>query len=848
MQSDRPRAASSSTHQQLHRTGGAYETTADHLKRDMALLQDLLTRALLSDKQNAERLQMAELRLAQCAALLMQAWERADGKTLEQLLEQAQREVIGAHAELSRQERIADSIRARMSERQAGNGGSRDNVALLPPQAAPELGDDLEANGPLKPGQTLANLDRLLSAIAKSEAHGVDILADAWRVDIVICVHNALQDVARCLMSVIRNTEPHHRVIVVDDGSSVECAALLREFAKAYPITLLRNYKRKGYTKAANQGLRASTGDLVVLLNSDTIVPPQWLERLIECAQSDERIGIVGPLSNAASYQSVPERFDPSGDWAVNPLPPGWSVDDVSAAVAEISERVFPRVSFINGFCFAIKRAVIDSIGYFDKKRFPEGYGEENDYCLRAAAAGFELAIADHAYVYHAKSRSYSHQRRQKLGRSSNWALQRKHSSARIAAGQNRLWNEPALARMRQELRHLLAVPRIPPVVAPAEPKPLSVLFLVPVGGGGGGVHSVVQETAGMRRLGINARVAVQTQYLPRFHETYSALDPDQLFLDYGSLDELMSHAAGFTTVVGTLYTSMTLVAAINAVHPEVIPAYYVQDYEPLFFPRKSAHWDAAAESYTLVPGAVLFAKTQWLCDIVRERHGVEVHKVSPSIDHDVYYPPLAREANSRVRVAAMIRPRSPRRGAWRTLLVLRGLAREFGTQVDIHTFGCTDEDMSAEKFASDFRFTNHGPLLREQVADLLRESDVFLDLSDYQAFGRTGLEAMACGCAVVLPVLGGTSEYAVHGENALLVDTSDIDACYDAARALIEHAGARQRLQEAGLATAAEYSIERAARSELDVLTRALLARSERASHPVGGAYADSTPLAMPT
>jgi glycosyltransferase involved in cell wall biosynthesis len=290
---------------------------------------------------------------------------------------------------------------------------------------------------------------------------------------------------------------------------------------------------------------------------------------------------------------------------------------------------------------------------------------------------------------------------------------------------------------------------------------------------------------------------------------------------------------------VGTIHTSMPLVAAITTEHPAVIPAYYIQDYEPLFHPEGLPARDAAMRSYTLVPDTVLFAKTQWLCDTVRMRHGVDVHKVSPSLDHDVYFPPPDRRQRSRVHVSAMIRPGSPRRGAGRTMKVLRRLVRELGRGIAVHTFGCTDSVMDAAGLPTDFRFTNHGTLTRDQVAKLLRDTDIFLDLSDYQAFGRTGLEAMACGCAVVVPALGGADEYAMHRVNALVVDTSRLQDCYDAASELVADAKLRRRLQHAGVEKAKEFSIERAALSELEVLSKAWLARqhSNRASTTMSGA-----------
>jgi glycosyltransferase involved in cell wall biosynthesis len=99
-----------------------------------------------------------------------------------------------------------------------------------------------------------------------------------------------------------------------------------------------------------------------------------------------------------------------------------------------------------------------------------------------------------------------------------------------------------------------------------------------------------------------------------------------------------------------------------------------------------------------------------------------------------------------------------------------------------------------------------------------MRRSDVFIDASAYQAFGRTGLEAMACGAVPVLPALGGVREYAVHDDNALLLerDGDSPAAIADAVCALLVDDERRGRLRMAGVRTAAGFSIERAARSQL--------------------------------
>src|SRR5690606_32044991 len=120
-----------------------------------------------------------------------------------------------------------------------------------------------------------------------------------------------------------------------------------------------------------------------------TIVTPGWSLKIIECAESNPDIGIVGPLSNAASWQSIPRIKDSDGSYSINPLPPSVGIEQVNQWCEKHALSIFPRVAVVNGFCFCIKRAVIDAIGYFDELSFPKGYNEENDYCFRATDAGF---------------------------------------------------------------------------------------------------------------------------------------------------------------------------------------------------------------------------------------------------------------------------------------------------------------------------------------------------------------------------------------------------------------------------------------------------------------------------
>lgn len=294
---------------------------------------------------------------------------------------------------------------------------------------------------------------------------------EARSADIIVCVHNAPADVAACLAALERTRTEKTRLILVDDGSAEETAALARDHARRRPEDILiRHEEAQGYTKAANAGLRRSDRDYAILLNSDTIPAAGWIEAMLLCGESDAAAGLIGPLSNAASWQSVPEVVGRDGDFAVNDLPAGWSIEDLGALCASLSRGAAVDAAVLNGFCLAIKRAVIEKTGYLDDALFPQGYGEETDYTFRAADAGFSCLVATGAYVFHAKSKSFTHERRRVLSRAGFEAVVARHSKARVDRAVEFMKKHHRLAALRQDVAARLQGP--PPAHAPATVAP----------------------------------------------------------------------------------------------------------------------------------------------------------------------------------------------------------------------------------------------------------------------------------------------------------------------------------------------------------------------------------------
>ena len=213
--------------------------------------------------------------------------------------------------------------------------------------------------------------------------------------DILIPIFNAFEHLQRCIDSVIRHTHGNHAIYLLDDCSTdSRVLPLLESFEKADPrVRLIESSINRGFVHNVNRGFELSEND-VVILNSDTEVTEGWLARMHRCLHSHPDIGIVCPLSNNATILSVPVMNK------CNSLPEGMSPNDFAALVAKVSRADYPEIPTGVGFCMLISRDTLKRTGFFDPA-FGLGYGEENDLCMKARAAGKKIVCCDDAYVHH---------------------------------------------------------------------------------------------------------------------------------------------------------------------------------------------------------------------------------------------------------------------------------------------------------------------------------------------------------------------------------------------------------------------------------------------------------------
>jgi len=226
------------------------------------------------------------------------------------------------------------------------------------------------------------------------------------KVSIIILNWNGLEDTIECLDSLKRINYSNYEVILVDNASSGDDVRVLREKYDDY-IRVIANDKNYGFAKGNNIGMNYALNNsniaFLILLNNDTIVASDFLNELINIAESDSKIGIVGPKLYYYDFEGRKDIIWAAGGrimkwrrWIYEAI--GWNDEDLPK-YQDVKE-----VDWISGSAMMIKRSVINKIAYLDSDYF---FGDEDvDYCLKARRHGFKIVYAPTAKVWHKVGKS----------------------------------------------------------------------------------------------------------------------------------------------------------------------------------------------------------------------------------------------------------------------------------------------------------------------------------------------------------------------------------------------------------------------------------------------------------
>jgi len=239
-----------------------------------------------------------------------------------------------------------------------------------------------------------------------------DYLLSEISVDIIVPIYNAYEDLKRCVESILKHTDlKKHRLVLINDCSTDErIYSFLKNLENERTeenLLVIHNKENLGFVKTVNKGISLSNKD-VIILNSDTIVTARWVEKLIRAAYSRSNVATVTPFSNNATICSLPIMLKD------NSLPLDWDIDYFAKVVDRISLLKYPEIPTAVGFCMYIKREVIEKIGMFNEEKFGKGYGEENDFCMRALNEGYVNILCDNLFIYHKGSQSFTEEVKRK--------------------------------------------------------------------------------------------------------------------------------------------------------------------------------------------------------------------------------------------------------------------------------------------------------------------------------------------------------------------------------------------------------------------------------------------------
>ena len=527
---------------------------------------------------------------------------------------------------------------------------------------------------------------------------------------------------------------------------------------------------------------------------------------------------------------------------------PGDSLATAARKIRQLKQPEHPTVITPEGQLLYIRRWALDKFGFFDPV-YNRGFCEESDLCMRMFLHGADMVVADDSLILHRKSESF--------GLEGGLQYKRENRPIFDARWARHYWmvypeflERNPLREIRSRYAAQAADPDAPsePISIKGLPKLLSrlasqggsaakrsnvldgvdVVFLVPSVILGGGTLSVLQHANEMMMRGVEARVLTLSEPDPI---RYPYLAPPIAV----SAEQFMELNWSRQKVVATFWLTAYHVKALTLRYPDVEGFYYIQDYEPWFYSRPD-HYPTIREaerSYTL--GLRGVAKTDYLRDVVKREHDLDINVLTPGLARTVFYPGDQEKSFGRPTLTAYYRPRTPRRGGAECLEVLKAVKARV-PEAKLQLFG-EDAELSEEYEGI---VEPLGRMSQSDVAKLYRNSDIVMDMSYWHGFGRMGIESMACGAVPVLTDSGGVRTYARDGENAFIVSLDDLDGAADRIVCLLKDKQMRLQMRANGLQTVKRFSESIAVDDWFDVMRISAPRSNEEGIHFPGVAQTE--------
>ena len=203
------------------------------------------------------------------------------------------------------------------------------------------------------------------------------------KVSVVVPVYNNLQFTKMCIQDLLNQSKPCFEIILVDNGSATDT---IKFYSKHNELIIIRNEKNMGCAYSWNQGVRESKGDWIIILNNDVRLPDKWLENLISYATNKD-LDVVSP--------------------GMREGPLDYNFRNYSYEYTKLMHTAFRKWT-PSGVCFALRRNVIEKIGYFDEN-YEIGQYEDADFFRRCKIARLKIGITGASFMHHFGSSTQKH-------------------------------------------------------------------------------------------------------------------------------------------------------------------------------------------------------------------------------------------------------------------------------------------------------------------------------------------------------------------------------------------------------------------------------------------------------
>ena len=239
---------------------------------------------------------------------------------------------------------------------------------------------------------------------------------------VIIPVYNGVEHLEKLIPSLIKNTPEYVKIIIIDDGSpDTKTIEFLEKLKQDNRFSIYRNEQNLGFVKSTNKAMSLVETRYAVWLNSDTVVPEFWLERLLSQFNEQDKIATITPFTNSGVTFSFPDFGQD------NQLP--MSFEKIDTSFQKIQSDISKNCTYSGtGFCMAIDMKCWNDVGELDYDAFGKGYGEENDWCFRAGRKGYKHLLAPNLFVWHRHGGTFLTEEKQRLCESHQNILKERYS------------------------------------------------------------------------------------------------------------------------------------------------------------------------------------------------------------------------------------------------------------------------------------------------------------------------------------------------------------------------------------------------------------------------------------